>query len=196
MYHRVEIILKALASTLLVPFALVTVWAASPDAPGVPNFHQVNDHVYRGGQPSKEGWNSLAQLGVKTVIDLRQEHPDSAEARAVKAAGMMYVNVPLNGYVAPSDEQVAKVLALFDSADAGTVFVHCRRGADRTGTIVACYRIKHDHWDNEKALEEAKSYGMARFEIGMKHYVLNYRPAVVEAATPKVLQPVPAVAAP
>jgi hypothetical protein len=51
-------------------FAL-PVGAGDTEAPGVPNFHQVNAHLYRGGQPNDAGWSSLAKLGVKTVVDLR-----------------------------------------------------------------------------------------------------------------------------
>jgi len=154
------------------------------DAPGVPNFHQVNEHVYRGGQPAEAGWSSLAKLGVKLVIDLRPptEHPVLAEQRAVQAAGMRYVNVPMKGLGAPKGETVLKVLATMQSASDGSVFVHCKRGADRTGTVIACYRILHDRWENRKALEEARSYGMYPIERAMMHYILNFEPAVVPLA--------------
>jgi protein tyrosine/serine phosphatase len=85
---------------------------------------------------------------------------------------------------APSPQNVAKVLALFNDASAGPVFVHCRRGADRTGTVIACYRISHDGWENHKALQEAKSDGMSWTEIAMKHYVLGFHtPASIAATT-------------
>ena len=179
----------------LAPVALL---ASDPAAPGVPNFHQVNEHIYRGGQPSDQAWPNLAHLGVKTVIDLRleDEHPTALEAKAVEAAGMRYVNIPMHGIIAPSDDQVAKVLALFDSAAEGSVFVHCRRGADRTGTVVACYRMMHDGWDNLKAFKEAKAYGMSWTQIGMKHYVLSFHPPTVRAASMPQLQPVPAAGLP
>jgi len=79
---------------LAVPFC-----ACGAAAPGVPNFHQVNERIYRGAQPKGEGWDCLAKLGVKTVVDLRREseHSCKAEQRAVEAAGMHYVNVPLSG---------------------------------------------------------------------------------------------------
>jgi tyrosine-protein phosphatase SIW14 len=159
-------------------------WAAGPAAPGVPNFHQVNDQVYRGGQPAGESWTSLARLGIKTVIDLRRagEHSTSLEEKAVLASGMRYVNVPMNGIIAPSDEAVSRVLSLLDSTSAGPTFVHCRRGADRTGTVIACYRIAHDQWPNSKALNEAKSYGMSWMEFGMKNYVRAFHPAAIRAA--------------
>lgn len=164
---------------LILAFTLAPAWAAEVQAPGVPNFHQVNEHLYRGGQPANAAWNSLAHLGIRTVIDLRPtgEHSTTSEARAVQAAGMRYVNVPMKGFVAPSDAEVSKVLALFDSNSDGSVFVHCRRGSDRTGTVIACYRITRDHWKNDKALKEATAYGMYSFEVGMRRYIKNFKPA-------------------
>jgi tyrosine-protein phosphatase SIW14 len=156
---------------------VVPLWAADMQAPGIPNFHRVEDHIFRGGQPPRNAWASLSKLGVKVVIDLRREseHSSAAERHAVEAAGMRYVNIPMNGIVAPSDEEIGKVLALFDRSAGAPVFVHCRRGADRTGTVVACYRIEHDHWNSQRALKEAKSYGMSWVEIGMRHYVRRFQ---------------------
>jgi protein tyrosine/serine phosphatase len=62
-----------------------------------------------------------------------------------------------------------------NDTSAGAVFVHCRRGADRTGTAIAVYRISHDHWDNKQALHEAKDFGMSMFARGMQHYVADYK---------------------
>jgi len=171
-------------SLVVLAFVSIPAWAADPTAPGVPNFYQVNDHVYRGAQPTDEGWKSLATLGVKTVIDLRlqDEHPTQVEKQAVEAAGMRYINIPMHGMAAPSNEQISKILGLLDSTKEGPVFVHCRRGADRTGTVIACYRVAHDHWQNKKALAEAKSAGMSWIEIAMKRYVQSYAPETVSAS--------------
>jgi uncharacterized protein (TIGR01244 family) len=146
------------------------------DVSGVPNFHQVDDHVYRGGQPAAEAWPGLARLGVKTVIDLRREdeHSTAAEAQAVSAAGMKYVNVPMKGVVAPTDGQIQTILQLLNSGE--PIFVHCKRGSDRTGAVIACYRISHHQWDHKRALGEAKSFGMAWSQLGLKHYVTGFRP--------------------
>jgi uncharacterized protein (TIGR01244 family) len=167
---------------MLAPVLLFVAAAFAQDPAGVPNFHKVNDKVYRGAQPSDQGFQSLAKIGVKTVVDLRQTDGRSAqEKRAVEAAGMRYVNIPMYGMETPKHADVAKVLALFEDSSAGPVFVHCKRGADRTGTVVACYRISHDRWENKKALGEAKSFGMAWIQKAMQHYIVNYRPPVQNA---------------
>jgi uncharacterized protein (TIGR01244 family) len=168
------------------------VWAADTTAPGVPKFHRVNERIYRGAQPDGEGWDSLAKLGVKTVIDLRppSEHSCKAEEQAVQAAGMHYVNVPLSGVHAPSNKQISKVLGLLDDS-ASPVFMHCRRGADRTGTVIACYRITHDGWNNRRALQEATSYGMSWIEFGMQRYVLTFHAAGAANAPPAPPTPPP-----
>ena len=157
-------------------------WAANLGAPGVPNFSQVNEHVFRGGQPTAEGWHSLAKLGVRTVIDLRRtdEHSPEAEARLVAAVGMSYVNVPMKGVVAPTDAQINTILSLLDSKE--PVFVHCKRGADRTGAVIACYRIAHHHWGRKQALQEAKSLGMGWTQLGLKSYINSFQPAATNRA--------------
>jgi protein tyrosine/serine phosphatase len=120
---------------------------------------------------------------VKTILDLREyDSRSTAEKKAVEAAGMRYVNIPLQGTNVPANADVTEALALLNDANAGPVFVHCRRGADRTGTIIAAYRITHDKWASEKALREAKDLGMAWYAGGMKNYIRDYK-APVEAAS-------------
>src|SRR5690349_11985418 len=157
---------------LCVALAPLSVCAA--DAPGVPRFHSVNDRIYRGGQPSREGFVSLARMGVKTVLDLRggDEHGQD-EKRRVEALGMTYMQVPLEALSGPTDEQILTVLAVLDDPSKSPVFIHCSRGADRTGTVVACYRIRHDGWENRKALEEARRHGLSWVQRGMQQYILR-----------------------
>ena len=163
-----------------VPLVLIAVLAIPAHAAdlaiqGIPNFHQVNARLYRGGQPSALAWPRLSALGVRTVIDLcrEDEHPAADEAWAVEAAGMRYVNFPMNGFATPTSAQIANVLRLVEAGD--TVFVHCKRGMDRTGTVVAAYRIANEHWANQQALDEAVSLGMHWYSVGMKRFILAYR---------------------
>jgi tyrosine-protein phosphatase SIW14 len=161
---------------------LASAWAHSQND-NLPNFQKVDDHVYRGAQPTDSGFKELAQLGIKTIVDLRDvgEHSQADEEKIVTGLGMRYVSIPMHGLSTPKDDKVAAVQALFNDTTNGPVFVHCKRGADRTGMVVAVYRISHDQWDNKKALSEAKSYGMSFFERAIQSYVMNYRPSVTLA---------------
>jgi protein-tyrosine phosphatase len=168
---------------------------AGSSVQGIKNFSQVDDHVYRGAQPTDEGFNYLAKIGVKTVVDLR-EHDDRslAEEHVVTAAGMQYVNVPMTGLTPPTETEITKILALLEDYTTGPVFVHCQRGADRTGAVIAAYRIDHDHWDNARALTEAKSLGMSFFQFPRQHYILTFQPPTLAKGSGKAK--VPTTAAP
>ena len=145
---------------------------------GLPNFKIVNDRILRGGQPSDDGFKKLAERGVKTVVDLRWvEHNIPREKQIVEADGMRFISVPMKGLSAPSLKQMTKVLGILEDSNRWPVFIHCRRGADRTGTVLACYRISHDHWQNQKALEEAKTYGLSSFERAMRSFIQHFQPS-------------------
>jgi len=171
-------------AAILMTAALPWAACAGQDPASVPNFQVVNEHILRGGQPSDDGFKSLARRGVKTVVDLRwvDEHDISREKRTVEDDGMRFISVPMKGLSAPNQEQVSKVLSVLEDGDNWPVFIHCRRGSDRTGTVLACYRISHDHWENRKALEEAKAYGISVFERAMRSYIEHFRPLPLSAA--------------
>ena len=139
----------------------------------LPNFHRVDQGVYRGGQPKKGGFETLKKFGIKTVIDLRNERGQTESAEA-QSNGMQYFNFPMERMGKPDDETVEKVLDIISNSNQQPVFVHCAKGADRTGTIIAVYRIKHDGWTSERAKAEAKSFGMAPWQIEMKNYIHDY----------------------
>jgi len=167
--------------------------SAASAVPGVGNFEKVNDHVYRGAQPTDQGFQNLAKLGIRTVIDL-QEFGDArslGEQKSVRAAGMQYISVPMKGMETPDSESVARVLAVLENTTTGPVFVHCHRGADRTGGIIACYRIEHDHWTNDRALSEARSMGMSWYQLAIQRFVQNYKPKIDTAATSELASIVP-----
>jgi protein tyrosine/serine phosphatase len=158
-------------------FGLSTLASADPAVKGVPNFHTVNDQVLRGGQPTDAGFGKLAAMGVKTIIDLQEEGSRSHdEKKLVKALGMRYINIPMKGMTTPTEKQISHALKALDDTSGGPVFIHCKRGADRTGVVIACYRVKHDGWDNQKALSEARDYGMSWYQFPLQRYVRSYEP--------------------
>jgi len=164
---------------------IVALLAFSPvfagSVPGIENFDQVDAHVYRGAQPTDEGFRYLAKLGVKTIIDLREaDDRAKAEERVVTQAGMKYANVPMTGLTPPTVAEITRILAIMGSPDE-PVFVHCKRGADRTGAVIAAYHINYNGWDNTRALKDAKAHKMSAFQLPRQNYIRNFRPLAVEA---------------
>ncbi|MEK6406622.1 MAG: tyrosine-protein phosphatase [Acidobacteriota bacterium] len=160
--------------------ALMLLAAASqaqqePSYKELPNFHKVSERLYRGAQPRDGGIRKLAELGIKTIINLRGEDERiSAEQSETKSAGLRYFNIPMPGLSAASNEQVSSVLAIIDNPENQPVFIHCKHGSDRTGTITAIYRISHDGWTGQRAIAEARRYGMSWAEFGMRRYIADY----------------------
>jgi protein tyrosine/serine phosphatase len=141
---------------------------------GILNFGKVDEHLYRGAQPDAAGIRNLKALGIKLIVNLRMPGDDwPVEAAEALANGILYTNIPMSGVGRPKDEQVRQALAILETLSMPT-FVHCQHGCDRTGTVVACYRIQHDHWSGEAALKEAERYGISKFEVAMKQYILAF----------------------
>jgi len=167
-------VISLLAVTFVATCQFV-IFAQDPKYAELPNFHQVNQEVYRGGQPKPGGLQKLASLGIKTIINLRDddEHGQAEEAEA-RAAGLRYFNIPMARMGRPSDKIIGDVLALLNNSENQPVFVHCKLGSDRTGTVIAIYRLEHDGWTSEQAKAEAKRYGMNIWQMEMKNYISDY----------------------
>src|SRR3954467_8111095 len=84
--------------------SVVSFASSSGQVPGVGNFQKVDDHLYRGAQPTEQGFQNLAKLGIQTVIDLQQDGDTRSvsEEKWVKAAGMKYINIPMRGMETPA----------------------------------------------------------------------------------------------
>jgi tyrosine-protein phosphatase SIW14 len=127
---------------------------------GVANFGQVTPTLYRGAQPTNEGFASLAKLGINIVVDLRGS--SAGERRVVTGLGMRYVVIPWRCY-SPRDEVFARFLTLLRENPGKKVFVHCRLGDDRTGMEIAAYRMAEQGWTPEDAKKEMAVYGVNWF---------------------------------
>ena len=76
----------------------------------LPNFYRINEGFYRGAQPKSGGFRKLAQLGVKTVVNLRTEDEKAhAEGEEVRAEGLRYYNVGLGRTGWPPRDKVERV---------------------------------------------------------------------------------------
>ena len=136
-------------------------WAVEVNLPGVPNLHKVSENLYRGAQPTAEGMRQLEKMGIKTIINLRTFHSDSDE---INDANLSYEHIYMQAWRA-ENEDIVKFLRIVTDPNRTPVFVHCRHGADRTGTICAIYRIAVQGWSKEDAIEEMTKGGFGFHEL-------------------------------
>ena len=160
----------AFIAILAVIFSISSVSLAKPKNNKFPNikiknFGQMDDRFYRGARPDDEDYKALAELGVKTIIDLT-DNSREYEQPAAEAAGLRYVNIPMVDKSYPSMEQVNEFLKVVDDPATGKFFVHCAGGRHRTGVVGAVYRLKYDNWNLEQALAEMEQY---EFNSGFGH---------------------------
>lgn len=123
----------------------------------IKNFGQMDDRFFRGSRPEEGDYAALAALGVHTIIDLT-DNSRAYEQPAVEAAGLRYVNIPMEDKSTPSMDQINQFLKVVDDPATGKFFVHCAGGRHRTGVVGAVYRFTHDKWNLEQALAEMDQY--------------------------------------
>jgi len=133
------------------------------------NFGQMDERFFRGAQPLESDYQSLKDLGVTTVIDLRND-PTAYEKASVEALGMKYVNIPMSGWKSPKQADIDTFLALVKDSATGKFFVHCKAGIHRTGVIGAAYRYTTYGWDYDKLYKEMKDYN---YSSGLVHGALG-----------------------
>lgn len=135
-------------------------WAQRVKLPGVPNLHKVSSVLYRGAQPTAEGMQQLEKLCIKTVVSLRSFHSDRDE---LAGTALAYEHIWMKTWH-PENEEVVRFLEIVTDKNRTPVFVHCQRGADRTGTMCAIYRIAVQGWSKADAIEEMTKGGFGFYE--------------------------------
>jgi len=130
-------------------------WARSVALDGVPNLHTVAPNIFRSAQPNAAGFRALAaQHGVKTVISMRANHSDAA---LVSGTGIAAVPFPTNTWHIRRSSVVGALRTLRTASRTAPVLLHCQHGADRTGLIMALYRVLYQGWSKEAALDEMRN---------------------------------------
>ncbi len=150
--------------------------AGADSLAGVPNYGRVSGTLYRGGQPSEEGFQALKKSGVAIVVNFRNESEGIEKERyEVEALGLRYVSIPWSAWRDPSSQRVAEFLELLRANPEKKIFVHCHHGSDRTGVMVAAYRIAFENWTPAAAIEEMYSYHYHRFWMPhLKRYIEGF----------------------
>jgi protein tyrosine/serine phosphatase len=175
---KITICRHASIKGLLVGLALASALSAEPSEQSetmrknLPNFGEATTTLYRGGQPSKRGFTILAKMRINIVVDLRGSR--ESERRIVTHLGMRYV--AMHWYCSfPKDETFAQFLRLVRKNPGKKIFVHCRLGDDRTGMMIASYRMAQEGWSADRAEKEMERYGFdfAHRDLicpGLSHY--------------------------
>jgi len=131
----------------------------------IPDFDEVTPTLYRGAQPKEHGFEALAMMGVQIVVDLRGDR--DKEREEVTRLGMQYVSMSWQCSF-PKDRIFAAFLTLIRANPGKKIFVHCRVGDDRTGMMIAAYRMAEQRWSAERAMKEMGSFG---FSLVHKHLI-------------------------
>ena len=128
---------------------------------GVPNFGQVSPYIWRGAQPTKEGFRNLERAGVKTIRNLRSDHDDLPLLVDTK---LKYLRIPMRAWD-PDQGDVAQLTLVMKTLErlrhdpsSRPIFIHCAGGKDRTGYSVATYRRLFENWAPNDAIQEMFDY--------------------------------------
>jgi tyrosine-protein phosphatase SIW14 len=138
-------------------------WSAPDDHrfAGVENFNQVTPTLWRGSQPTAEGFANLAKAGVKTIINLRSEHDDLP---LLQDTSLQYLRIPMRAWNPNQGDEAQLILVmktlerLLASPASSPVFIHCAAGRDRTGYSIASFRMIYQNWSANDAILEMFDY--------------------------------------
>ena len=146
-------------------------WAVPMQLQGVGNLYKINDTLYRSEQPSKQGMINLERIGIITIINLRALHSDS---NALKGTKLLNTELSVKTWHI-EDEDVIRVLRIIRKKEGGPFLIHCQHGADRTGVMIAMYRIVEQGWSKDEAVREMVDggYGFHAIWSNIINYIKN-----------------------
>ena len=143
-------------------------WARKINVSKFSNFYMINDSIYRCEQPDSLDFVIIDSIGIKSVLNLRSNFTDED----------LIDGLPLNKYnveMLPynfGDKEIVKAMRVLKNSPK-PVIVHCLYGSDRTGVVIAMYRIIFQNWTKEKALNEMiyGGYSFHTIFINIPHYI-------------------------
>ncbi|WP_375255389.1 tyrosine-protein phosphatase [Yoonia sp.] len=111
------------------------------------NFAEIGPGVYRSNHPNERRFKTYADMGIKSILNLRGNSKQSHylfEVESCAAHGLRLVNFGLSARRAPPAEMLLQILEVFESIEK-PFLMHCKSGADRTGLIAALYLMAVDN---------------------------------------------------
>jgi protein tyrosine phosphatase (PTP) superfamily phosphohydrolase (DUF442 family) len=126
----------------------------------VTSYHQlVSSVLTRGSRLDVKEVAGLPARGFRGLVNLCAE--SDAERAPAELVGLHYLYIPIIDNTPPTEDQVHLFLDFVEDEENDPVYCHCAAGVGRTGVMVACYRMVEEGWPPERAIDEAKSFGMA-----------------------------------
>lgn len=153
--------------------------------PGVENFAKLDGVLWRGAQPTAEGFRALEQAGARTIVSFRHDHDDLPLMKGTK---LRYLRIPSRAWRAREKDIAAFLKVLEDPAN-HPVYIHCAQGRDRTGYNAAAYRIVVQGWTAEAALKEMHAFRFNTVWVGNPGFLKRLDPARMKALMERVPQP-------
>lgn len=148
---------------------------------GLFNVYQVSPTLFRSAQPPLSGAVTLQQnqalvlngQTIKTLINLRAVH-DEADDLLVNQSQLNYHHIRFNTWHVEDGDVVRFLKAATDPVQQ-PILLHCKHGADRTGMMVAIYRIVVQGWDKKTAIAEMKQGGFGYHTIwsNLERYIMS-----------------------
>lgn len=139
----------------------------------ITSFHQVNSTIYRSARPEEKDFYQFVQKGVKTILNLEGKFSEK-ESSLAKKYGLIYIWIPMHPIFTPKKNDLDEIITILKNPNYQPILVHCKKGKDRTGLVIAAYRIKVEDWKFEEAYKEMKKYGFNRYLFWWKKFLLDY----------------------
>lgn len=125
----------------------------------IADFGKVTNHLYRGAAPTPEQMHELKRMGIKSIVDLRLHFNDEYnESELAGKLGLKYYAEPLSVF-GPKIQQMAEILALINDPKNQPVYVHCLKGKDRTGAVIATELRVAFGRSEKQAYDNMQKYG-------------------------------------
>ena len=121
------------------------------------NFLPLNKNLLSSGMPTAEQIKSIAEAGVKVVINLAPFDPErdlKNEGALVESLGMKYINIPVE-WESPTRQNLEAFMKAMDENQNNKMLVHCRANFRATG-FITLYRVRRLEWKREEAFKDLR----------------------------------------
>ena len=129
-------------------------WVKKVDSTGLENLYQLNDSIFRSEQPDSIEFANLKRIGIKSILNIRTQQEDM-DISGKQDFNYYFVQMRAEHI---RDADIEKSLKIIKDAPK-PILIHCKHGSDRTGTVIAMYRIVFENRTKAEALNELRNGG-------------------------------------